>query len=827
MSGERRRRRLPHAAVSALRDAASREVASLCLRNVALGVRRSRREPGFAIAVVVTLALGTGAAGAVFSLVNAVLLRPLPWRSPESIGLVWATTPAGQRTWLSFAELQDLQRDTRALDGAAGLTDVRPLLTMDDTVREVQALAVSHNMFALLGVRPALGREFTADDDRPGAHPAVILSDAFWRTQYAADSAIVGRTLRLNDREYVVAGVLPESFELLPASSVLPEHADVWLPLEPHLASRERSVRFLHVIARVRGDATFAEASADVQSYGARATSQYAAAYPGGAWSFAIVPFKDDVLVRVRPALSLLAGLVTLVLVMACGNVANLLLARCEARRTELAVRAALGETTVRLAGGLLAEALLLATAGSVAGACLAATVPPALIAIDPGAMPRLTSTRVDGTVVMFMAAVGALTAVVFVAAPLVERLRARALTPLFAGRGAGRTPRAVRFGRCVVIAQTAFATAVVIATAVLVSSFLRLLDTSLGFVADGVASARVTLLPKYQDAPAWTRVFRDVTAAREGAVAFAAITQLPLSGAQLGSAFAVDASPQAPRIDADLRGITPAYFDVMRVALVAGRAFSDRDDNAAPPVAIVDEGFARRLSPDGNVLGRRIRWIRQPDRDIQIVGVARPVRHRGPDDSPRETVYRPFGQYPRSSMYVVTRGREDRSASAAALTAAVAAVDPRQPLADVASMTQRVERATSRMRTSVMLAGALAALALVLAVVGLYGVLSFAVARRMREFGVRLTLGARPADIRRLVLREGLTLAAGGACIGVLAAALAAAVADATRIGTPGDAIASYAGGAIVVFVASALAFWLPARRASRVEPIVTLRAE
>jgi predicted permease len=805
------------------RTAAVHALTAFSLRSLALAVRRSRREPAFTIAIVVTLALGTGAAGAVFSVVNAVLVRPLPWRSPESVGLVWAVTPAGQRTWLSFPELQDLQRDTPGLAGAAGITDIRALLTVNDAAREVQALAVSHDLFALLGVRPTLGRDFTADDDRPGAHPAVILAHAFWRTQFAGDQTIVGRTLRLNDRDYLVAGVLPESFELLPASSVLPEHADVWLPLEPHLASRDRSVRFVHVIARVREARAFAEASAALRSYGERETSQHSAAYPGGAWSFAISPFKDDVLARVRPPLYFLAGLVTLVFVMACANVANLLLARGEARRTELALRAALGETPGRMAGGLIAEAVLLAAAGTAAGLCLAALVPPLVIALDPAAMPRLASTTVDATVLRFMAALAAVTAIAFVAAPLADRLRAAALTPLFAGRGAGPAPHAVRFGKLVVVAQTAFATAVVIATAVLATSLHRLLDTELGFAADGVMSARVTLLPKYQEAAAWTRFFAGVTRPHRER---AAITQLPLSGAQLGSAFAVDTRAQAPRIDVDLRGITPAYFDVMRVPLVAGRPFTDRDDGAAPAVAIVDEGFARRLSPDGNVVGRRIRWIREPDRDIEIVGIAGPVRHRGPEDAPRETVYRPFGQYPRNSMYVVTRGR-DGAASAAALAAAVGAVDPRQPVADMATMAQRVARATSRLRTSVLLAGALAALAVVLAFVGLYGVLSVAVARRMREFGVRLTLGARPADIRRMVLREGLTLTAMGAACGVAAAALAAAVSDVAWVGSPSSSIAAYGAGAAAVTAVSGLAFWLPARRAGRVEPIVTLRAD
>jgi predicted permease len=323
----------------------------------------------------------------VFTLVNAVLLRPLPWTEPDRVGIVWAVPPTGERTWFSFPELEELQREVSGLASVAGFTDLRPNLVVDGVGHEVQALAVSHQFLTLLGVLPELGRDFSPEDDRNGAAPSVILSDGFWRTRFGADPGILGRPIRLNEREYSVIGVLPSTFAILPASSVLPERVDVWLPLEPHLPSRDRSVRFLHVLARLRADVTFSQASDELHAYGMRVSRQFPAAYRGGQWRFSVTSFKDDVLAKTRTALYLVFGLVLLVLLMACSNVANLLLARGERRRAELAVRTALGAGPARLAAELLAEALVLSAIGSALGFGLAAVAPRILRTVGPGSL--------------------------------------------------------------------------------------------------------------------------------------------------------------------------------------------------------------------------------------------------------------------------------------------------------------------------------------------------------------------------------------------------------------------------------------------------------
>ena len=378
----------------------------------------------FALTAVLTLALGTGATAAVFGLVNAVLLRPLPWRSPGNVGLVWAVQPSGQRTWLSFPELEDLQQQPGGLSGASGISDLRPQYERGGVGHELQALAVSHGFFGMLGVPTALGRDFAAEDERPDAAPVVILSDAFWRAQLGGDPAAVGRSLRLNGREYSVVGILPASFVLLPASTVS--------RIAPTCGCRSsriwrlaiRSVRFLHVVARLGPNATFDWADDELRARGARIPREFPASYPGGTWDLRIVPFKDDVLRDSRVALYLLFGLVLLVLLMACSNVANLLLARGEARRTELAIRTALGAGPARLAGELLAESFLLSACGSALGFGFAAWLPTILRTLDPGALPRLADAGVDWRVVLFVLGLVLLTIVVFASVPLVERLR-------------------------------------------------------------------------------------------------------------------------------------------------------------------------------------------------------------------------------------------------------------------------------------------------------------------------------------------------------------------------------------------------------------------
>jgi putative ABC transport system permease protein len=822
-----------HVWVQAMTDTlrvAPKEHVLATMRNLAVGARRLRKSPAFAITAILTLACGTGAAAAVFALVNAVLLRPMPWNKPEQVGLVWAIQPSGARTWLSFPELERLQRETAGLTGASGITDLRPHYEHDGVGEELQALAVSHGFFAMLGVPPALGRDFTSDDDRDGARLVVILSHAFWQMRFGGDPGVLSRTLKLNQQDYSIVGVMPARFELLAASTVLPDSVDVWLPLEPHLPSRDRSVRFLHVLARLRPGVTLSDADTELRSYGARVSHEFPAAYPGGPWALSIVSFTDDVLKNAKPILYLLLGLVLLVVIIACSNVANLLLARGEARRTELAIRTALGAGPARLAGELLAESFLLALCGSVAGLVVATLLPRVLRAVDPGALPRLGDAGLDLRVLAFVLGLMVLTLLIFAALPLVERLRLRNVSSLLGGKSGGRTKRTATIAKTLVIAQTAFATAILVAALVLTDMFITLRRVDLGFSPEHVLSGRISLSPKYPAGPPSARFFDAATAAIQsvpGVIGAAAITQLPLSGAMLGSSFLLSPEPEARRIDADLRGITPDYFKVLGTSLISGRFFSDLDSADSPRVVIVDQAFANRISSDGRVIGRRLRWFRQPDVELEIIGVVSSVRHRGPEHPARETVYRPQSQYPRSSMFLAIRTAREDGATLDAVRRALASVDPTQPFADISTMDQRLGRTMARARTSLMLATTLAILAMGLGGVGLYGVLSVGVAQRKREFGVRMTLGATQQSLRALVLKEGLILGSAGAVLGVTATlafvTVVRSVLSQTHIVRP----SLYVGGVLLVLLFSAIAVWIPAHRASATDPIASLKAD
>jgi predicted permease len=384
--------------------------------------------------------------------------------------------------------------------------------------------------------------------------------------------------------------------------------------------------------------------------------------------------------------------------------------------------------------------------------------------------------------------------------------------------------------GGTLVVVQTALATTIVITTLFLTDTFVGLHRADLGMQTPGLLTGRVSLSSKYASgsaaAPFFDRLI-DVAEDTPGIRQAAAITQLPLSGAMLGSTFLADDSGDVRRIDADLRGVTPHYFEVVGTPLLRGRDFDVRDAPDAPPVAIIDEGFARRLRGDGNALGLRIRWIRQPAVELQIVGIVQSVRHRGPSEAPRETVYRPHRQYPRQSMFIVLKTEGDAVSAAPVLRKIVASVDASQPLSDIATMEDRLDHALSAPRTSLMLAGVLTVIALTLGGIGVYGVLSFGVAQRVREFGVRSALGARPAELRRLVWREGLTLTLRGASIGVLGAALLSRAAGATVFVASGIHLRPYALGLALVLVSCTLAFWLPARRAGGADPSTVLRAD
>jgi len=800
------------------------------LLDLRYAIRAMRRAKGFTAAAVATIALGTGATAAVFAVVNAVLVRPLPYRDPSRLALVWSVDPHGSRTWLSPPELEDLGRRATTLESVAGLSDLRLNLTGDGAPEELQVVAASASFFPMLGVTAAAGRLLAVEDDREQSPRVAVLSHALWQRRFGGAPSAVGATIHLDGRAYTVVGVLPASFSLIPPSSVFPAHADVWVALRNHLPFAGRDVRYLHAVARVREGATMASAAGEVNAIGAAVSREYASAYAGGGWSFALVRMQDDLVRGVRPALLTLFGVVSLVLAIACVNVAALMLARGAARRRELTVRAALGASRLRLARQLLTEGFVLAVCGG-AGGLLLASFAPALARVPALAgLPRFDEVTLDWRVLSFTAVAALATAFAFALAPLVGRGRVSAAVP-----SGVRSTATTATGRWLAGAEIALATLALVVALLLASRFARMLDVNPGFASGGVAAMRVSLAPAYRDAAAMTRYYdAAIEAARHvaGVVSAAAVTQLPLSGAQLGSTFlAVPAREGGAevRVDADLRGITPDYPVAMRMPVVAGRPFTTADRADAPAVALVDELLAARLAASGPVIGRRIRWIRRPERAIEVVGIVGAVRHRGVEEEARATVYLPYTQYARSTMFIVARTAAAPAAAstARAVAAAVGRIDPAQPVADVQTLEDLRARSLARPGFGAALGGVLAALALAMTAVGVFGLFAYAVAQRRRELGIRLALGATPHAVLAMVLSDAARLSAGGVCTGIGAGIVAARVIRALLPG-PFAPDALVLATAAVVSLASALAAcWSPARRAAAVDPADVLRAD
>lgn len=798
------------------------------LRDVRHAVKSLRRAKGFAAAAIVTLALGSGAAVAVFAIVNAVLLKPPAYRDPSRVVLLWAAPPDGSRTWLSFPELDDLSHDAAGLSTVAGLMDLRMNLTDAASPEELQLVAASGTLFHLLGVDAALGRTFDGHDDREGAEPVLLLGDAFWRRRFGADPNVVGRSIALDGRSYRVAGVLPTDFTVLPPSSVFPASVDAWVPLIPHLPTRQRDVRFLHALGRLAPGRSLEDAQHEMRGLSATYSREYPQTYRPSTWSFTVVPFQADVVRQARPVLLALSAIVAIVFATACVNVANLLLARGERRRRELVVRIALGARPGRLVQLLFAEALVLAGAGCGLGIGLAFLVPKLFASLDPAAFPGLAGATVDGRLLAFVIGLFAFVVALFSCVPVVEAFRARDASA--ADRTVGRSVRSAYAGRLLAAMQIGLASIALVSTVLLVRTVVNLQHVPSGVSPDGVLTFRVTLPPTYRTgdeiAAFFTRAserlgrIHDVNAA-------GAVTQLPMSGASLGSSFQRWNDRETRPNDADLRGATEEYFAAMGIPIVAGRAFRDTDTAAQPAIAIVDRAFARTLRPDGDVIGLRIRWMRQPDMPIEIVGIAGDVRHRGPAAAARPTVYRPVRQYARSSMTFVLRTTGDPSTALRPAADVIHQLDPKQPVANAMRMDDVVARALARPRLAAALAVALGGLALIVAVIGVYGVLSYRVSQRVREFAVRVALGAKPGSIRRLVLREGALVMAGGLAAGLTLAPAATQLFRGALFGVEPTDMAAYLAATTILATATVAACLVPARRAMRSDPMTVLRNE
>jgi putative ABC transport system permease protein len=798
------------------------------LGDLRYAARMLAKSPGFTVVAVLSLALGMGANTAIFSVVNSVLLDGLPFRDAGRLALLYERSPREDENDVGAATFLDWRGRVRSFEGLAAWTVLDYAVSGDAEPQSVLSARVSAGLFGVLGVAPALGRGFDPQEEQLGRERVVVLSHGLWSQRFGADPAVIGRGLRLDGEPYTIVGVMPRGF-------AFPDQtARLWTPLAFKPAETAyRTRRQFSVIGRLAPGATVAQADAELDGIARGLAAQYPDSHRG--WSASVVPAHQVVVGSSRRPLLVLLGAVGFVLLIACANVGSLLLARANARQREIAVRVALGASRGRLLRQLLVESLLLATAGGGLGALLAVWSEELLAALLPEHWPRFGSLGVNATVLGFTAALALATTLAAGLAPALEACRA----PLGAslkteGGRATATAGQRRLRRLLVVSEVALAVVLLVGAGLMVRTLYRLQRVDPGFDPERLLAATLYLPDnRYPRDPQQTAFFSDLLGrvrSLPGVVAAGAVTTLPMSRVGIdhdvpvgvvGRVLSDDQGPQA-----DLRIASPGYFGALGVPLLRGRDFTEADREQAPLVAIVNRTFADRLLPGEDPVGQQVRWGRS-GRVVQIVGVVGAVRHRGLADRPRPELYVPYRQLQYGSMTLVVRTAGDPAAVAAALKDQVYALDPGQPLTALATMNTLLADSVAGRRSQMLLLGAFAALALALAAVGIYGVVSHAVGQRTREIGIRIALGARAWDVLRLVLHDGLGLVSLGLGLGLAAAlGLAGALDDLLFDVSPRDPLTLAAVAALLLGVALA-ACGLPARRASRVDPVRALRYE
>jgi putative ABC transport system permease protein len=811
---------------------------STLLQDVRYSLRTLARQPGFAVVTVLTLALGIGANTAIFGIVNGVLLRPLPYRDADSVVLLWSHWTNWAKTWVSEPELADYRSQAQTLEHVSGFTTDSFNLTGSGEPVRVRAAQVQASLFAALGVQPIAGRVFAADEDRPGSAHVVVLGEGLWRSHFGSDPSIVGRTIQLDAVPYQVLGILPSAVRL-PIDYGTRATADLWLPLALAPADpNERGNHGLNALARVKPGVTLAAAQAEIDTI----TRGFQQNFPGNydkAFGLTLVPAPIEVFGDVRPALLVLLLAVGAVLLIACANVANLLLARAEGRQKELAIRVALGAGQARIARQLLTESTLLAAAGGLCGAGLGYLLLRFLVALDPLQIPRVQDIGLDARVLAFTAVVSLATGILFGAVPALQSARANVQPALKEGGRDSHTSTGW-LRQALVVGEIAACVALVAAAMLLTRSFARLLAVDTGFKVSHVLTLR-TSLPSttYRDAAAMVRAYMEVgRRLREspGVEAAGAVTGLPLKSTRGDWGIMIEGDTNAGPNGraADWQVVTPGYFEALGTPLRAGRTFTDRDQADTQPVIVVNETMARTFWPGQSPIGRRL-LMGSRTSWITVVGVVADVRHRGLDEPVRTEMYRPHSQFRYGgdnapavpTMTWVVRTSADPLAATSYARAAIRAVDPSLGVSDVATMEQVLTDSTSARRLDMLLFALLGGLALALATVGVYGVVAYSVSQRTHEIGVRMAIGAGSSDVLRMVLGQGCRLALAGVALGSLLALAGARLIRGLLFETSATDPVTFVSVAAGLVAVALVASYVPARRATRVDPLLALRGE
>jgi putative ABC transport system permease protein len=826
---------------------ASRDMWSLSsietlIQDLRFGARMLLKQPGFTLIVVVTLALGIGANTAIFSVVNGVLLRPLPYYEPERLVMVWADRPILQAQIgiadipVAVADFVDWRNQNQVFEQMAAMLPRRINLTGGGEPELVVGLSASASLFPLLDARLAAGRALLPEEDQPGANRVVVISHGLWQRRYGADPQLIGQKITLNDEAYTVIGVTAPDFQFprrgeLPSYYTSPRKIDLYLPLAftPEQMN-DRSGGLLAVIARLKPGVSLGQASAEMNAIARRLTEQYPQTNRDK--GVRLAPLPQQVVGKARTALLILLGAVGCVLLIACANVANLLLARAAGRQKEMAIRAALGASRWRRGRQLLTESLLLAISGGAAGLLLARLGVRLLLAMAPDNLPRAYDIRLDTRVAGFTLLVSLLTGIVFGLLPALQAAKINlGVTLKEGGRDAAGLLRR-RLRGFLVVCEVALAFVLLIGAGLLIRSFARLTEVDPGFDPRSVLTMDL-LLPfaKYKDGRdiAFFQQTLERVRTLPGVEAAATVSPLPLSGGQYITGFGIEGrlSPTEHTFSAGNRLISPDFFKTFRVPLIKGRLLAESDGAKAPPVVVINESLARIYFANEDPLGKRITL--NGDATRVIVGVVGDVKHSALDEEANPQIYRAIAQlqFPTLSMSLAVRTSGDPMQLVAAVRGQVWAVDKDVPIINIETMERLMGKSVAPRRFNLLLLGVFALVGLALACVGLYGVMSYMLTQRTREIGVRMAMGAQTSDVLRLVLGEGMKLALIGAFLGLCGALALTRLLKTLLFGVSAtDPLTFIAIAALLIFMAL-LACWIPGRRAAKVDPMVALRID
>jgi len=807
-------------------------------QDMRFGARMLIKNPLVTLVAVIALTLGIGANTAIFSVVHGVLLRTLPYADAEQLVMVWEHRQSGKgnpQNVINLGNFFDWREQNKSFSDMAAFSDFTQNLTGDGQFEEVPAQIATTNLFSLLGANPTLGRTFAPDDGKPGEPSVVVISHGLWQRRFGGDRQIVGRKITLNNQENTIIGVMPGDFGWhVQKGSMTSKPADLWSPWQVSNELRQRRGRFASAVARLKPGVTFAQAQSEMDAIGGRLEQQYPDF--NTKWGVTVVPLRTQFTGEIRKPLLILLGAVGFVLLIACSNVANLLLARAAARRKEIALRAGLGASRWRIARQLLTESVLLSAVGGALGLLLAWWGTQALIALSPPALMDLRDVRVNLPVLGFTLGVSLLTGIIFGLVPALEAARFNLQDSLKeGGKNIGGGSRSHRFRNIFVITQVALALVLLVGAGLLVKSLNRLQSVDPGFNAKNLLTMRVSLpRRKYDTEPKRIDFFKSAVEqlqAIPGVEAAGAINYLPFAGPHSGTSIEIEGQPPLPPGQRLTTGICVAntnYFQTMQIPLKRGRLFSVDEGNEMRHVVVVNEAFASKNLPGQDPIGKRVTiHMKDVNEPTEIIGIVADSKHKGLDSEVEPMAYWPHPELTSTFMTLVMRTQGEATNVAPAARNVIRNLDTDQPIGVVSTMETLLAESLARSRFNTILLSVFSLVALVMAAVGIYGVMSYSVLQRTHEIGVRMALGAQRRDVLTLVVKRGIVLGLVGVATGLLASLGLTRVIATLLFEVTATDTTIFAAVAVGLFLITLIACYVPARRATKVDPLVALRYE